>query len=211
MKAFIFDLDGTLTDSMYVWVNADRKFLGKFGIEPDDEYNRTITSLTFTEGVNYIKTRYNIDMTQEEIMNELYNLAYDEYEKNVNLKKGVIEFLDRLKKQGIKLGIATFSIKDMCYAVLKRHDILKYFDTIVFSDDVGVNKTFPDIYIETANRLGEDIKNCVVFEDVPHAAMGAKKSGAFVVGVYDEFSDDKRGEMEKICDKYIDSFDEFVF
>ena len=75
MKAFIFDLDGTLTDSMYVWVNADRKFLGKFGIDPDDEYNRTITSLTFTEGVNYIKTRYNIDMTQEEIMNELYNLA----------------------------------------------------------------------------------------------------------------------------------------
>lgn len=211
MKAFIFDLDGTLTDSMYVWVNADRKFLGKFGIEPDDEYNRTITSLTFTEGVNYIKTRYNIDMTQEEIMNELYNLAYDEYEKNVNLKKGVIEFLDRVKKQRIKLGIATSSIKDMCYAVLKRHDILKYFDTIVFSDDVGVNKTFPDIYIETAKRLGEDIKNCVVFEDVPHAAMGAKKSGAFVVGVYDEFSDDKKEEMEKICDKYINSFDEFVF
>ncbi len=211
MKAFIFDLDGTLTDSMYVWVNADRKFLGKFGIEPDDEYNRTITSLTFTEGVNYIKTRYNIDMTQEEIMNELYNLAYDEYEKNVNLKKGVIEFLDRVKKQRIKLGIATSSIKDMCYAVLKRHDILKYFDTIVFSDDVGVNKTFPDIYIETAKRLGEDIKNCVVFEDVPHAAMGAKKSGAFVVGVYDEFSDDKKEEMEKICDKYINSFDEFIF
>ncbi|MBO8434399.1 MAG: HAD family phosphatase [Tyzzerella sp.] len=208
MKAVIFDLDGTLIDSMYVWAKADREFLSRFSIVPDDEYNRVISTLTFTEGVSYIKNRYNINMSLEDIKKELYNLAYNEYAYNIGLKSGVMEFLKGLRENNIKMGIATSCISDMCFSVLKRIGIYDYFDAIVFSEDIGVNKNFPDIYVETARRMGENIENCIVFEDVPHAVIGAKKSGAYVVGVYDEFSKDKKEEMLNICDRYIYSFDE---
>lgn len=207
--AFIFDLDGTLIDSMNVWVNADKNFLGKFGIIPDEEYNKKISSLTFTEGVEYIKSRYNIEMSTNEIMNELYNLAYDEYANNIKLKEHVLEFIKKAKQKNIKMGIATSCIKDMCFAVLKRNNIYEYFDVFMFSDEIGVNKTFPDIYIETAKKLGEDIKKCVIFEDSLHAIEGAKKSGAYVVGVYDEFSKDNKQKIIDICNEYINTFNEF--
>ena len=208
-SAAIFDLDGTLIDSMYIWERIDKEFLYNFDIIPDKDYNKVISELSFFEGIEYIKNRYNLSLSKEQIIKELNNIAYRYYSEEITLKDGVYDFLDDLYYKNIKIGIATSCMKNMCVTVLKKHNILKYIDTIVYSDDIKKNKSFPDIYIETAKQLNTSINNCIIFEDMPFAIMGAKKSGAFVVGVYDKYSSDKVEEIKLICDKFIYKFCEF--
>lgn len=211
MKSIIFDLDGTLIDSMNVWTEADNELLGRYGHKPDEEYNKTIQSLTFTEGINYIINRYKINKTPGELSAELYDLAYHHYANTVELKAGTKEFLQKLKSKNIKMAIATSCIPDMCKIVLKKYDLEGFFETIVYSDEVGNNKTFPDIYLHTAKCIFAEPENCIVFEDAPHAVEGAKKAGMTVVGVYDDFSACHKKEMCNNCHYYINNFDEFDF
>lgn len=210
MKAAIFDLDGTLIDSMYVWSKADCILLSRYGHYPDNEYIEKITSLTFTEGIDYIIRKYNIDRTPIALKKEIFDIAYDEYAYKLLLKEGVFELLVKLKEKGIKIGMATSSIRVMCEALLKRTGIFDYFDAIVFSDEVGKNKTNSHIYLETARQLEVMPKDCIVFEDVIHAVKGAKKAGMKVIGVYDEYSKLYENEMRMLCDGYIYNMNEFL-
>lgn len=209
MKGAVFDLDGTLVDSMHVWETVDRKLLKYYGYEPDKEYLDKIATLTLTEGAQYIVRRYGIAKTTEEIKKQLTELAYEEYAFHLELKEGVKELLDKLKKQQIKLAVATSCTRVMCEIFLKRTGIYHYFDTLVFSEEIGSNKTQPDIYIETAARLGLLPQDCYVFEDVVHAAQSAVKAGAVVIGVYDSYSACQQEKLKAVCNRYLYHFSEF--
>lgn len=208
MKGAIFDLDGTLIGSMAVWDKVDYDLLKRYGAVPDEEYNQYISSCTFSEGIDYIINRYGISKTPNELSEEMNEMAYDEYANKLMLKDGAYEAIIRLKNSGVRLGMATSSIRSMCEAVLKRNKVFDYFEVILFSDEIGKNKTNPDIYIEAANRLGIEPKNCVVFEDVIFAAKSAKEAGMTVIGVFDQYSAKHSEQMKSICDKFIYSFDE---
>lgn len=208
MKGVIFDMDGTLIDSMNVWKEADKKFLNSYGIEPDKEYFNKISSLTFAEGSEYIIKRYGIKKTADEVAKELTEICYKEYAFNLKLNEGVYDYILKLHKDKIKMAVATSCIRSMCEAVLKRNGIFNFFDALVFSDEVGSNKSKPDIYIKAAELIKVNPKECIVFEDAVHAAKGALSAGMTVIGVYDEYSKENEEEMRKICHKFIYSFKE---
>lgn len=209
-KGVIFDLDGTLTDSMYVWEETDSEFLGRYGIEPDAEYQKAITTLNFTEGINYILNRYKLPLTPHEVTDELFSIAFRYYNEDIKLKPNVLSTLEKLKSMGIALGIATSCMKGMCEAVLKNNGAYSYFSGFTYSDETGLSKREPHIFREAASSLCLLPEECIVVEDAPHAARGAKASGAYVVGVYDEYSAKLENDMRQICDSFIMDISELI-
>lgn len=210
MKCAIFDLDGTLIDSMEVWKKADYALLKKYGRKPDEEYSQKIITLNFTQGAEFIIQKFEIDRSPEEIKEELFQMVQEEYFYHLNLKEGVREYLHFLKRKGIPLAIATSSIRKMCEAVLKRNEIYHLFDEIVFAEEEGKGKEDPAFFLETAKRIGVSSEECVVFEDTLHAAEGAKKAGMTVIGVFDSYSSKQEEKMKQCCDRYIFSFQELL-
>lgn len=211
MKGVIFDLDGTLIDSMYLWEKADYALLKKYDCVPDKQYLAVIPTLTFEQGIKYIISKYQLNRTQEQIKKELWDLAYEQYAYHVQLKEGAAKILERFKKRNFKIAMATSSIRQMCEVVLKRYELYDYFETIVFAEEFGQSKIEPGIYLETAKKIGLAAQECYIFEDVPFAAQSAKKSGAKVIGIYDAYSAKEEQKMKQICDSYLYHFDEFSF
>lgn len=209
IRGVIFDLDGTLIDSMSVWDKIDCDLLKRYHITPDEEYVQKIKTLTFGEGTRYIVDRYQLNKTPEEIGRELNELALLEYATSIPLKDGAKALLQVFKEKEYKIGMATSSLKGMCEAVLKRHKIYNYFDTIVYSEDIGKGKSNPDIYLKAAENLGILPEDCYVFEDVPFAAMGAKRAGMTVIGVFDAHSKKEQDRLREICHHYVESLSDF--
>lgn len=210
-KGVIFDLDGTLVNSMRVWENADYVLAKRYGFVPDEEYWSKVTSLSFLEGAAYITDRFNLNKTAAEIAGELYDVALNDYKYNIELKPGAAKLLKMLNTDGLKVAIATSNVEEMTHAVLKRNGVFDYINAFVYCDQVGKNKAFPDVYEAAAEALGLKASECYVFEDVPYALEGAKKAGAEVIGVFDEYSAAKEEEMRSKADRYIMSLDEFRY
>ncbi|MGL4790153.1 MAG: HAD family hydrolase [Anaerotignaceae bacterium] len=209
MKAVIFDLDGTLIDSMWIWVKVDLDMLARFGYKPDAEYEKNISSLNYYQGIDYMIKRYNLPITHGEFEVELKKLAYKEYSNIKTLKKGGFELITQLKEKGYKLAVATSCIREFCEMVLENCGVLSYFDTIVCSDELNTNKENPLIYLHTAEKLNVQPKDCIVFEDLPLAAQSARNAGMQVVGVYDDFNREKQEILKKISNEYIGCFCEY--
>lgn len=202
-KAAIFDMDGTLIDSMYVWEKIDMDYLKMKGLCVPSDLRENIEHLSFIECACYFKKRFNLTDSVEKIMDDWNNMAYFEYSNKVELKPGAAEFLKRLKLAGIKVGLATSNCTLLLEAALKNNKVYDYFDEITQSDEVGKSKENPDIYLLAAKKLGVNPDECVVFEDILPAVKGAKKAGMKVVGVYDKSSDEYSTEIEKNADMFI--------
>ena len=206
IKGVIFDLDGTLIDSMWIWSKVDDELLLKYGCDIDTDYKNSIMSMTFHQGLEYIIKRYGLSKTVQEMADELIEMAYSEYAYNTRLKEGVREFLSELKLRGVKLAMATSSARRMCEAVLKNNAIHGFFEAVVYSDEVGKNKTNPDIYLKAAEAIGVEPSLCAVFEDVPFAISGIKAAGMKPIGVYDKYSAEYEEEMKRTYAEYIYEF-----
>lgn len=207
----IFDLDGTLINSMKVWENADWQLAERYSFTPDKDYWDTVTSCSFLEGAEYITNRFELGKTPKELASELYDIALFEYKYNIRLKKGAEELVKRLKKDGFSIAVATSNVEEMTHAVLKNNGIFNYFDAFAYCDTVGKNKAFPDVYNAAAEAMKLSANQCYVFEDVPYALSGAKRAGAEVIGVFDEYSANKEHEMRAKADRYIMSLEEFQY
>ncbi|MEA4816638.1 MAG: HAD family phosphatase [Lachnospiraceae bacterium] len=206
IKGVIFDLDGTLIDSMWIWSKVDDELLLKYGCSIDTDYKNTIMSMTFHQGLAYIIKRYGLNKSVAELAEELIEMAYFEYANNTRLKKGAVDFLAGLKARGVKLAMATSSARKMCEAVLNNNNIFRFFEAIVYSDEVGKNKTNPDIYLKAAELIRVSPSDCAVFEDVPFALSGIKAAGMKSIGVYDKYSAEYEEEMKKNYSEYIYEF-----
>ena len=165
-EAAIFDLDGTVIDSMYVWQKVDVDFLTKRGIPVTKEYTETVRGMFFETAAEYTRSTYGLNESVEEIVKTWLEMARYEYANNVRLKPFTKEYLDYLKERSVKLGMATSSNPALLEPVLKNNGLEGYFDEICYTSQVGRNKSFPDIYIYTAKKLGVSERNCVVFEDI---------------------------------------------
>ncbi|NLC67805.1 MAG: HAD family phosphatase [Clostridiaceae bacterium] len=207
IKGVIFDLDGTLVDSMGVWDKVDEEFLGMKGIEVPCGLGDEIKNMTFREAAIYFKERFGIKDDVEDIMQEWNDMGYYEYAHNVQLKPGVREFLHFLKGKGIKIGIATTNYIKLVEAVLKNNGVLEFFNAISTANEVEKGKEHPDIYLLTARKLGLEPEECVVFEDILPAVRGAKAAGMKVIGVYDKYSRHEAEEIKKMADGYISGFE----
>lgn len=210
MKAAIFDLDGTLLDSMGMWVQIDKDFLAKRGIQLTMDYFDDITTMGFEEAARYTIERFGFPETPQQIMEEWREMSEHHYRHAVELKPYVREYLQQLAQDGVRIAAATASERSIMLETLERHGILKYFETVVCVAEVGRGKGFPDIYEEVARQLDLAAADCMVFEDILAGIQGAKDGGFPAVGVYDEASAKDRAAMELLADRYIESFSELL-
>jgi len=210
IKAAIFDMDGTLIDSMWVWRKIDIEYLASKNILMPKDLKSSIEHLSFLETAKYFKERFNIQESIEHIMNEWTSMAYHQYEKEVKLKPGVRAYLSLLRSLGIKIGLATSNSKDLLEATLKSNNIFEYFDVICRTDEVTRGKDFPDIYLLTAKKLKVPPAQCIVFEDILPAVIGAKAAGMKVVGVHDLYSEEDACRIKEHADHYILRYEELA-
>ncbi|MGL5150168.1 MAG: HAD family hydrolase [Clostridium sp.] len=206
IKGVIFDLDGTLIDSMGVWTKIDYDYLSAKSISVPNNLKEEITHLSFTQTAQYFKDRFNLNDNIESIINCWNSMAYNEYANNIKLKDGVLDYLTYLKSNNIKIALATSNSYTLLEAVLKNNNIYNFFDAITITDEVKVSKANPDIYLLSAEKLNIHPNECLVFEDIVQALKGAKSANMQTVAVFDNQSEDEIHELKEISDYYIDSY-----
>ena len=210
IEAAIFDLDGTLVDSMWVWEQIDIDYLNKFGHAVPENLTDEITHLTFSETAHYFKSRFTIEDSLDDIMSTWSAMAFDYYSNIVKLKPGALEYLHKLKSMNIKIALATSNSRPLLEAVLKNNDIYHLFDAITTTDEVARNKNFPDIYLTSAKKLNVNPHNCVVFEDIIAAVKGAQCANMKVVAIYDKHSEHQTEILKSTAYKYITDYSELL-
>lgn len=210
IKACLFDMDGTLLDSMHIWKEIDIAFLGRFGLELPKNFQNEIEGMSFTETAQYVKKQYHIPLSVEEIINTWNEMAFQKYANEIFFKEGAFEFVKQLKQKGIRTAICTSNSRELVNAVEAHLGFGAYFDTIVTSCEVGAGKPAPDVYLEAARRVGIEPKACMVFEDIVPGLMAGKNAGMKLCAVEDTFSIDQREEKKKLADYYIENYFELL-
>lgn len=205
-KAIIFDLDGTLIDSMNVWSDIDKEFFKMHDLPFEKDYQKEIGHKGLKEIAAYTKTRYNLKESEDEIISIWLDMAKEAYAYKIPLKEGVKSFLEYLQSKNIKMGIATSNSLELTELVLKHHDIYKYFSKVVTVNELKTNKGSPDIYLHISDSFGLVPSECIVFEDLLTGIKTAKKAGYKVVGVKEISSLDKEKEIREIADLYISNY-----
>ncbi|MCL2630326.1 MAG: HAD family phosphatase [Firmicutes bacterium] len=208
--SFIFDLDGTLFDSMGVWVKIDNDFLSRRGIAVPAFYGHEISSKSASEGALYTKELFGLPESTEEILKEWYEMSLKEYETRIKLKPFVYDYLLKIKNSGKKVAVATALSENLYIPALKNNKIFHIFDALTSTDEVKRGKSFPDVYELAMRKIGATPNETVIFDDVLPAIKASKQTGATVVGVYDSFSLSLKEEIKRTADFYIESFEELI-
>jgi HAD superfamily hydrolase (TIGR01509 family) len=192
-EAAIFDLDGTLIDSMRLWDHVASDWLISLGKTPDSDCDDAIRTMPFSESASHIIRRYGLALGIEEIRNQWILMVEEAYLTKVPLKKGAFDLVKALSSRGMKLGIATSSFPKICEGALSRHQIRHYFSSIVYTDEMTApngqarDKSCPDIWLAAAARLGTPPQKCVVFEDLPDSLIGCRSAGiGGFAAIYDD-------------------------
>lgn len=207
-KAVIFDLDGTLVDSMWMWKDIDVEFLEKRGIECPRGLQKAIEGMSFTETAIYFKEHFGLSESIEEIKAEWTAMSIEKYRHEVPLKPGAGEFLAYLAKHGVKAGIATSNGREMVDAVIEALHIGQYFQVVATACEVAAGKPAPDIYLKVASELSVSPQDCLAFEDVPAGILAGKRAGMTVCAVEDEFSRSMEAEKKQLADYFIRDYNE---
>lgn len=210
IKAVIFDMDGTLIDSMWLWKSIDIDYLARFGHELPDDLQEAIEGMSFTETAGYFQKRFGIRDSVEVIKADWNAMAWEYYEHKVTMKEQAEEFLQYLNDHNYKTGIGTSNSKEMVSLIVDKFAIGDYIHSIRTSCEVDKGKPSPDVYLKVAEDLGVKPEECLVFEDVPKGIMAANNAGMRSCAIYDDFSKGLTTEKRKLADFYIDSFEDLL-
>lgn len=204
-KGHIFDLDGTLTRSNHVWSKIDEEFLGKRGIKVPEDYFKQVSAMNFEQAAVYTNDRFSLGENIQDIMKEWFDMAVYEYTNVIELCGNAGEYVRKLKEQGRKIALATASTEELYKPVLKRNGILDQFDCSVSTEQVKRGKGFPDVYELAAEKLGLEVKACVVYEDIVEGIKGAKAGGFFAVACLNDHYSHDWDEMREIADEVVEN------
>ncbi len=210
IESIIFDLDGTLVDSMWLWHDIDVEFLEKRGLSLPQTYQHEIEGMSFTETAVYTKELFHLEESVEELKSIWNRMAIEKYTNEVPFKPGAQEFLHYCRKQNITLGIATSNSRELVDAVVSALDFGDCIQEIVTSCEVEHGKPAPDVYLEAAKRLSVLPDRCLVFEDVPMGIRAGKNAGMQVCAVEDPFSMPQTEEKRRLADYYITSYEQVL-
>jgi len=210
IKSVIFDLDGTLLDSMTIWGDVAERYLRNHGAIPRPGLREELRSLNTVEEAQYYIDEYGIDLPLDEVIAGRDNMMLELLLSEVMLKKGVLTVLETLKERGVKMCIATATERNLVEPSLHHHKIFNYFTRVFTCTEENTSKKNPDIYVRAAEFLGTDKSETLVVEDALYAMETAKKAGFVVAGVYDEVADDQQEEIKTVCDYYWVDIDEIL-
>lgn len=210
LEAVIFDLDGSMVDSMWMWRAIDIEYLGRFGIELPDNLQACIEGMSFSETAVYFKERFCLPDDLDTIKADWNQMAWDKYAYEVPVKEGVAELLQYCMDHGIKVGIATSNSRELVENVVKARHLEQYFDCIMTGCDVAKGKPAPDIYLAVAKELNVLPANCLVFEDIIPGIEAGKAAGMRVCAVYDKYSEHQDEEKHRLADYYTYHFKELM-
>ena len=206
IKAVLFDLDGTLVDSMWVWRQIDLDYLGKRHLQMPKGLQKDIEGMSMRETACFFQKQFGITDDIDTMMAEWNAMAMDAYANHVTWKPGAEAFLQRLRRDGIATGIATSNSKELLQAVADALGMQDYIDYFLTGNEVERGKPAPDIYLKVAEHLGVQPKDCLVFEDICPGIMAAKNAGMKVCAVYDDYSKDITAEKKTLADYYITDY-----
>ena len=210
IKGAIFDFDGTLVDSMFIWDTFGEDYLRTLGKEPRENLSETFKTFTLEQAAEYYRKNYGVTLSVEEIVDAVNDMVAEIYRTKVTLKDGVREFLEALKSQGVKMCVATVTDRPIVEDVLCNLGIRDFFTEIFTCAEVGYNKETPHIYRVALEALGTKKDETVVFEDALHALMTAKNDGFTVAAVYDKH-EAKQIEMRSEANYYISDYEHFAW
>lgn len=210
-EAAIFDFDGTLADSMWVWNDVDARFFAKRAIAIDPAAIEQVAVLGFESGADYVIEHFGLDESPESIIEEWKCSAYDGYAHRVALKPGAREYVLACKRGGTPLAVATSLQRNLLEPALRNNGVLELFDALCVCDELHCGgKSTPAVYLEAARLMGVEPARCVVFEDVARAARSAQETGAYVVGVYDGHEQQDTAELARVADFFIESWEQLL-
>lgn len=209
IKAAIFDLDGTLLDSLAIWENAGAIYLGRRGIRVEEDLGRLLFPLTIEQAAEYLKEHYLPQEDTGTIIAGVLGEIRDFYLYDVELKPGAADLLEYLERSGVPMAAATSGDGKLAQAALERLGMRKYFKEIYTCTEVGAGKDQPRIYQQAAQCLQADPADTWVFEDALHAIETAKCAGFVTVGVYDPFHENEREKIRQEADHYLESLTDY--
>ena len=171
ISAVIFDMDGTILDSLDIWVQSDIQFITEQGFEYDSSVSAQLKKLHFHSACDFLKEHYSLAMSSEAIGERIMQLVEHGYLHEAKLKEGAAEFIDKLAENGVKMCVATSNEKGLAQGSLRNTGILDKMQFVLTSDEVGEGKETPKIFLEAAKMLSADIAHTVVFEDLRRSAF----------------------------------------
>lgn len=206
-KFAIFDMDGTLVDSMSWWNDLAGEFLRDRGLpSPTPAQQEAMKTMSMAESSAYVVNQFGLDCQPQEAAADMSRRMAEHYRQDVKCKPGVQNYLERLRAAGVPCCVASATDRPLVEACLTRLGIRSFFQFVLSCGEVGAGKDRPDVYQEAARRLGAAPAEAAVYEDALCAARTAKEAGFFVVGVYDENSRDTWAELCAAADAHITDF-----
>ena len=204
----VFDLDGTILDSMWIWESVDGRFLTRHGLPIEESYLKALTNMNFPQAAAYTKKRYAMEESEAAIMEEWFALAKGMYEREIGLKPHAAEYLEYLHRAGVKIAAATSSEPVLFEAALKNNGIYDYFHAFAPSSETPHGKDTPEVYCLAADRLGTKPGSCIVFEDILKGIQNAREAGFYTVAMEDASAAEEMEQIRAAADVYITDYRE---
>lgn len=211
MAGAIFDLDGTLLDSMPFWETVGSRYLEERGIPVPDELPLRLKTMTLPEAADYYRHDFGITETPETICQQLSDMIAEDYRSRAPLKEGVHAMLDHLREKGIPMCVATATGRELVEMALDRLHIDSYFSFWLTCGDLHTSKNLPYIFDECARRLGTPKEQTVIFEDSLHCIQTASRAGYPVVGVYDHSARSEIDQIRPLCRQYLMRWEDWCY
>ncbi len=199
----IFDMDGTLLDSMYMWDNAGSNYLKEKHLLPTERFTRAVRSMDIARAAELIRAEYHLSDSTEHIAGEINRQIASFYQTQVQVKSKIPALLRQLKDAGVPMCVATATDRPLAEAALRHAELLEYFDFIITSAEAGVGKDHPEIFEQALARLGTRRETTYVLDDAPFALKTAKQAGFPTVGIYDPSFSDLEAERRRFSDYYV--------
>ena len=207
---YIFDLDGTITDTNGIWLEVDRAFLERRGLSNTPEYQRVVERSIYPVAAQFTRDYFRLDETPEDIMAELDSLAARHYRELAPLKPGAERFLRQCGAEGRPMALFTACRPSLCQAAMKRFGLWELFDHVVYAEELGLEKRDPRCFVRLSEVLGVPPGECTLFDDSPDNCATAARAGLSVTGVYDAYYAARQEELRAVCGHYIRSFEELA-
>ena len=207
---YIFDLDGTITDTNGLWIEVDNEFLARRGLTPTRSYTDVVSRSIYPIAAQFTRDYYRLPDTQEEIMAEWDALAQRHYRELAPLKPGAGDFLHQCREEGRPMAVFTACRPALCRIALERFGLTGLFQHIIFAEEIGLEKRDPLCFVRLSELVGAALSQCTLFDDSPDNCATAAKAGMDTVGVYDAYYAGRQDELKAVCRRYVRSLNELL-